>query len=178
MNDVALRQQARRAYEVGRLLRAARHAVFVIPLILLSRFGCGSPATTALFGGGLVALVVVLSWRGGEWGRALGPGLTGGIVPFAIPIVTELTGNGCSDGSCWPLEVASLAGGLWAGAVVGLNVARRPHPWRKSLGGALAVAWVTGSLGCLALGSLALAGMGLAMLVAAAPLAVLRRGLQ
>lgn len=176
IEDTTLRRQALRAYDLGRLRHAVRNAVVLVtPLLALSLYGCGAPAATIVLGSSLAALVALFTWRGGAWRRALGPGLLAGLVPFAIPVVAEITGSGCSGGNCRPLEIACVLGGLSGGAFLGWTAPRYPRSWHAPLAGAAGVAWLTGALGCIVLGTLGLTGVGLAILLAAAPVAVLRR---
>lgn len=169
MDDAIVRARARRAYELGRLRHGLTLALVVPPLALLSLFGCGAPELTLACGGALLVLVVGLGWRGQGYGRAVLPGVIGGVAPFAAPLLLRWTGSTCTGGLCLSLVVACLAGGVVAGAFAGACVRRMAGGSAGVLVASLAVAGLTGALGCVLAGAGGMLGLGVGMLAGAAP---------
>jgi hypothetical protein len=118
--------QARRAYERGRLRRAALEGLAVTPLVAGLVLVCPQPALAVVAGALLYPVVVGLRWRGQAWGRAVWSGLLAGSIPIVVSLLTLACAGVC------PLRAygavclgACVAGGLAAGIVVGLRAARQ-----------------------------------------------------
>src|SRR5215472_5854972 len=104
-SEQALLARARGAYERGLLRRAARVAGFVLPMIGTSLLCCDHRALSLVAGTLLLAVAIAFQWRGGDWGRAVGPGLLSGVVALLLPVVTrEVCAIGALDCAryCWP----------------------------------------------------------------------------
>jgi hypothetical protein len=162
-----LRRRARRAYELGRLRRALAGAWPAAPLTAVGLAGCGAATIPTLLAGLLLAATLTAcAQRGGGLARARVPGLLAGLVPLtltlAAPTLALALGDGCAS-TCRLLTGICVAGGLVAGALLAL-VARG-----GALVAALAVAGLTGALGCGVLGLAGLAGVGGGLAVGAAP---------
>ncbi len=164
-----LLERAKGAYERGRARRAARVAVFVLPMIAISLGCCSRHDVSLIAGTVLMGLAVGFKWRGGPWDRAVRPGLLAGVVPLLLPLVAGACGPG-SDGCArygWPLCVL---GGLLAGAVVVRHALRQPGEERRVfLVAAGALAMAAGSLGCVLVGLSGVAAMGAGLVVVSAP---------
>jgi hypothetical protein len=126
----------------------------------------------------LFVLIGAIAFRGGVASRAIGPGLLGGVWPFAVPWLLRFVGQPCcgsgecglaSSSLCLP---ACVGGGVLAGVVVAFLIAREPRPRLALAGWASAIAILTGSLGCLFAGASGLVGMLLGTLVTSAPVAI------
>lgn len=165
-------EQARRAYELGRVRRALRWALFVPALTALSCFNCGAAAGSLVCGALLSVLVVGLLWRGEQLGQVVLPGVLAGLAPFTLAVCAGLGGHACAaTGWCMFFVATCLVGGL----VAGLFVASASRgSWPEMVAGAL-LAGLTGALGCLVAGVLGLAGLGVGLLLGAAPMFVLRQ---
>ena len=174
--ETILEQRARRAYETGRLGRAARRGVLLAPLVAISLLCCGRPVPTLVCGVTLILLVVFCLWRGRDPGRGVAPGLAAGSVPLLLPVLARASGHVCVTGSCLLLPAVCGVGGLLGGIALGL-LAPRPREGRAvPFVTACLVAGLAGSLGCLLYGFVGLAVMIAGLLAGAAPVLVTRRG--
>ncbi len=165
MNSTQLKTQARRAYEVSRLISASKFLWITLPILVLSLLTCGSVIAPILLGVALSLLVVGSKWRGMEFGIAVKPGLIAGAIAFAIPLVFHVTGLCCR--SELEIEICLLSG-LIGGAVLGRQVGVVSRKRWKVLSIASFIAILTAALGCLSLGIGAVAGLSLALVVSAA----------
>jgi hypothetical protein len=169
---VSLQARARRAYEAGRLWRALRTAALVAPLGLAAlaphQSGpavCG--AVSALF-----AAVAALSFRGRAGAEAIAPGLLAGLPALALPLGVRVLGHACGSSACFTLCLpACCVGGAIAGAALLLSARRQSDPSRKReyLAAALALAALTGSIGCAVAGVSGILGMLAATVLTSAP---------
>ena len=167
-----LAEQARRAYELGRLRKALRLALFVPALTAFSCFSCGTLAHSLICGALLAVAVVALLWRGERLGQVVLPGVLAGLAPFTLAVCAGLGGHACATGTWCTFFIATcFIGGL----VAGLFVASSSRGgWSELLAGAL-LAGLTGALGCLVAGALGLMGLAIGLLLGAAPMFVLRQ---
>lgn len=175
LNEQRLRSLARRAYELGRLRWSLRLATVVLTAAAVA-VACGRPLglTCAIFFA-LAPLVVGLTFAGGSAGRGVVPGLLGGSVALALPLLVGTLGHVCLGPSCMTLCLpACVIGGAVAGAVIGL----RAHDQENELffvASALLVAGLTGALGCTLGGMAGVAGMLAGALVAGGPVLLVAR---
>ncbi|MBI3449661.1 MAG: hypothetical protein HY049_12195 [Acidobacteria bacterium] len=148
-DEVILR--VRSAYERGRILRALRTSVLVVPMVLASFGGCGRPATSIVIGVVLATVATCLVWRGGITGRAVWPGLVAGLAALVVPLVACKVLESYGIGGALPLA-ACVVGGLGSGLIV-TRYAMRERDERALFvlvgGGTAALA---GALGCLGAG--------------------------
>jgi hypothetical protein len=173
--DLRLEARARRAYELGRLRAALRLA----PLVLAAAGAaivCGRPlAVTCVLAVALLLLSVGLAYAGGSAGRAVSPGLLAGAAPLAAPLLMATVGHACFGplGASLGLPACILGGGL-AGVFLARTTARRDADLPFVLA-ALAVAAMTGSLGCTIAGVTGVVGMLAGVVVGGAPVLVAAR---
>jgi hypothetical protein len=172
--ETALMERAWRAYERGRVVRGLQTAALVVPMALVSWIACRSPLLTVLTSAALVALVVAAVWRGRELARGARLGLRAGAVPLVCPIVAGLGGHVCAASFCLLFPTVCLAGGLAAGAALGV-LARSSGLRPLGLATAALVAALTGSLGCLVAGSIGIAALAGGLAFGLAPALSLRR---
>jgi hypothetical protein len=177
MNEptLLLERRARRAYEMGRLRSALRLAPFVV-LATGAAVATGRPPALALtLGGILLPLSLGLSFAGGSPGRAVLPGLLAGGAALVMPLLVATVGHACFGPACMPFCLpACVVGGGIAGAVIARTaVAQGPEP--AFLGPALAIAALTGSLGCTISGAAGVIGMLAGVVAAGTPLLIVAR---
>jgi hypothetical protein len=164
-----LEARARRAYEAGRMVWAAKRATAVAALAGLALASCANLWATAGSVLVLAGLVTALLWRGEEFGEGVRPGLVAGLAPFALPVASQATGYFCSATVCLVLPAVCVAGGIVGGAVLGLQ-GRRPFAHHMGFWiSAVTVTAVLGSVGCLVAGLAGVLGLGLGLLLGAAP---------
>jgi hypothetical protein len=167
--------RARRAYELGRLGFGARRAVpLLFPMALAIR-GCGAPQEVLVCGGALFVAVTLFLWRGQDWKTGVGPGITAGLAPLLLPVLTRGAGHLCDPGTCLLLPAVCAFGGLLGGVLLCL-LAPRPKAGRAvPFVVACTVAALTGAVGCLLYGVVGLLVMGAGLAAGMAPLLVARR---
>lgn len=165
MNKDQFKSQALQGYERARWISAFKFLWFVIPIVLISLCTCGDAGLPIGIGIILASAVVLLKWRGEEYGASVGPGLWAGMAAFSIPLVLHLL-EICCRGN---LEILSCAlSGALGGAILGIHFAKskRSHKTRALIYG-ISIAALTAALGCASLGVGATAGL-FCMLVAVA----------
>ncbi|OLD09563.1 MAG: hypothetical protein AUI90_03830 [Deltaproteobacteria bacterium 13_1_40CM_3_69_14] len=157
--DLRLQARARRAYELGRLLAALRLAPFVLAAAVAA-IACGRPfPVTCALALPLLLLSVGLAYAGGPAGRAVRPGLLAGAGALAAPLLMATVGHACFGPACMSLALTTV---------------RRDADLPFVLG-ALAVAALTGALGCTLAGAAGVLGMLAGVVVAGAPVLVAAR---
>ena len=150
MNKDQFKSQALKTYERGRLLAATRFLCFVIPIVLISLYTCGEAIIPLCIGLSLSVAVILLKWRGEEFGSAVGPGLWVGAIVFSVPLALHLL-EICCKGN---LEVlfCALSGAL-GGAILGIYVGKSKRQNKlRLLSFSILVASLTAALGCASLG--------------------------
>jgi hypothetical protein len=157
--SAALASRARRAYEWGRLRWSLRFAPFVL-VAAGAALACGRPLDlTCALSCALLPLAVGLTFAGGSAGRGVLPGLLGGSVALALPLLVRTLGHACFGPSCMALCLpACILGGGVAGALIGAKARGEEHeaPFIIS---ALLISGLTGALGCTLAGVAGVAGM-------------------
>lgn len=172
----ALRERARRAYELGRVRRGLGFALWVLPMVALSLFACRRPLLTLIAGALLYALVAAFGARGQAYGRALRPGLLAGSVPLLLPLLMRMGGHACLGGACWSLcMIGCIAGGTLAGAAIGIASAAQHEERGTFIAVASLVAGLAGVLGCAVAGAAGISGMVLGLALAPLPAAMAAR---
>jgi hypothetical protein len=152
VSDDFLAARMRRAYEIGRLRRAMRVTLLVIPLVVISVEMCSSASASLTVGACLALLTVGLLWRGQGWGRSVPPGLAAGVAAFALPVVAHAFGYCCR----YDLEITvCVAAGVFAGIIAATSALRQSKESERGVVmiGSTLVAALTGALGCLAMGA-------------------------
>jgi hypothetical protein len=170
MNDAMLLTAARHAYELGRVKKGVRRALFVLPFTFLPLYACvaAGRATLMLFVIATVAaLMVLFHWRGQDFGRGANVGLIAGLNPLLLPLATSWIAPVCSTLICGLLPAASVAGGFIAALCVAGLVEERPSAgfWTA----AVSVTVTLGIAGCLHVGLAGLAGMALGLAAGSIP---------
>jgi hypothetical protein len=173
-DDTALRGRARRAYELGRLRRAARAAFGVAPMLALSLVVYQQALVTVLAGAALLLLAVGFGWWGQAPGRAVWPGLLAGSAPLVLPFALRASGYCCIGGVCWSVcMLGCIAGGAFAGAALGIASSAESEQRWQFLASATSLAAIAGVLGCALVGAAGITGMALAIVLSSLPLAAL-----
>jgi hypothetical protein len=149
-----LARQARRAGELGRLRRAVRGSIVVIPLAAVAAVVGRSGGACACLGALLFVASIALRWWRSETGRAAHLGLSFGLLPLAASLLTVRFGGSLgrldSFDPCGPL---CLAAGLAAGVAAAYHAVRVGGQARLGQWAAVAViASLTAALGCVPLG--------------------------
>lgn len=165
MNSNQLKINAKKAYERGRLIAASKYLWFVLPILLISLCTCGSTELSLAIGCVLSFSVVILKWRGEEYGFSVSPGLLAGTVAFSIPLILHILEICCHSN----LEVFFCTlSGILGGVILGIQIRKTSRPKKiRALLFAVVVAALTASLGCISLGVGATLGLFGAMTVAA-----------
>jgi hypothetical protein len=167
-----------RAYERGRIKWAARIAAPLFALVAIGLMAAGRSLEFYVIALLLAITAGVYSWRGGDAGNALVPGLAAGMVPLVLSAIMLDCSAECSD-LCMRHCVTVCASGA---AIAGLLAAvlTRNHP-RRSRAWVFAVALVpaSGLLGCPHVGYGQLIGLVVGLLAAKAVVYAVdrRRGL-
>ena len=173
MRDLALlRRQAMRAYEVGRLRFAARVALVIIPFAVLCAQETGAYTKTAIIGGTLLLLAVILRWHSRGGVQAVATGLGSGAVPAFAALAL------CRFAPSCPPEVAlglCAGAGLLSGGIAGRSAMRRTAKARAPWTAAAIIAVLTAALGCIALGLSTVAGAAIGLTLGAVMVVGLQR---
>jgi hypothetical protein len=174
-NETGLRQRARRAYEWSRAGNALALGALVAAPAAMASMGCGAtPAPSVVGGLGLGSTIALARFVGMRSQAALRPGLLGGLLAFAFPLVCHLfmcPGGMCRQGGMeWMPYVAIVA--AFAGGIAIRLFSRDGSPLVAG-----STALLLGSLGSLAAGLegplLTAAGLALGGIL---PLNPVRRG--
>ena len=149
MPIVLLRARAKRSFESGRLLAAARVGIVVIPLGAICAWQTGAYARCTAVAALLITMTIVVRWRQRRGMRAVDAGLLTGIIPMAAALWL------CRFAYEWPTEAALgicatagfAAGMLAARSILAVFDAEWPE-WAT----ASVVAGLTAALGCVGIG--------------------------
>ncbi len=163
MNNT-LKNQARNAYEIARLKMASAYGLLVIPLILISCFTCGEIKYPLMIGSILFSSVVLLKWRGLEYGQSVMPGLVAGAASFIVPLVLDYL-DICCEGNL-QIVLCSISG-LLGGLILGRLTMNQGNKNLKKVALAIIIAGLTLTLGCASLGISAVAGLFTALAIGA-----------
>lgn len=169
-SEVEFLARSRRLYEWSRVRKGLQCALWAAPAVALALWG-GSPRATLFLAPLILAVCVALVWRGGAAGRAVIPGLVGGVLPIFVRI-----GIGCCalESAMGHAVFASLMGGI----IGGLAVAAFGFWLRKSFSEVLwvgALVGITGSMGCALFGLGELLGLAVGLALGALPIMLLTR---
>jgi hypothetical protein len=173
--ETLLKLRARRAYELGRLRWSLRFAPGVIAAAAAA-VAAGRPApVSCAFAAVLLPLVVALAYAGGSVGRAVIPGLESGAAALAMPLLVGTLGRACFGPACMFLCLpACVVGGALAGAFIARRAAREEREPGFVLA-ALAVAGLTGAMGCTMAGLAGVGGMLAGVVLGGAPVLIANR---
>jgi hypothetical protein len=171
MTEIDPRTRSRRAYESSRIRLGLASALPVVPLVALSASLCGNPALALVLGTALFIFAASLHARGQVYGRAVTPGILAGAGPLLLPLALQTSGYCCVAGLCLPgCMLACIGGGILAGVAIGVTAAAQQLERRSFLACALAVAGLTGALGCAAAGVAGLIGMAITICLTSVPI--------
>lgn len=173
MSQAALRVATRRAYELGRLegamLRGAGWALLAMPGFLF----CNQTLWAGICLGGFALVVAAGRMRGEGYEEGSRAGALAGILPCLLPAtVRALDPDLCallSTNGPWLCGI----GGIAAGAVLALR--GRASGGVPFWSGALAALGFAASLGCLPVGAIGFAGLGLGVIAGGVPVLASRR---
>jgi len=177
MDSSELARRARWAYEKGRLARALPLGGYGVVLVLCAAaLGARTSPWTWGLGALFTGLLVAYGWRGGVLGRAVVPGVLGGVVPLLVPPLLVASGHVCASGCRAFCLWACVGGGVLAGVLI--TRAASGVPAGKRGGFVLAagvLASLCGSLTCVLYGLSGVIGVMTGLALAATPVLVLRR---
>ncbi len=177
-SDLPLR--ARRAYEWGRVRAGVGRAWPLLPFVVVAMLLYDRHATTLVGAGVLALLITAMAWRGGALGRAIGPGLWGGVLPLVLPAAFMALSGSHHCAECHMANpvfrnclIACVAGGTLGGLWVGLRVARLPGGRLPTALAAAVLSAAVGALGCSLIGATGVLGMLAGLAIGGAPALVL-----
>ena len=164
-NLEGLRQDARRAYERGRLQTALRVGLVVAPIAVVCALETGAIGRTIVIALSLWVVASLLRWRLRHGFATVDVGLRFGALPLAAALIL------CRFAPSCPPDVAmALCGttGMLGGGLLGLTLgAISAVGWQQWVSAAL-VAVGMATLGCLALGVGSAAGAAAGLVAGAA----------
>ena len=170
-----LREQAKRAYEVGRLRHAAAWSV---PTLLLGgavAFMVHEVSVPLVLASVLFLASMGLLWWGRAPGRGVLPGIAYGLLPLAGGVIGKLHGHVCMGFACYGVcMVLCVGGGVLAGLLIARVAARSENPLVVFFSAA-ATALFTGAIGSSCVGVHGVVGMGLGLGLGLIPMMALRR---
>ncbi len=144
-----LQRRARWAYELGRIKWSLAHGLLALAWVAIASML--SPTWTPVFyvlGCALTLLCILLPYQSNELGRQVRGGLLAGALPTMVALASANMGGCADECSAWCAPLcggAALIGGAW------LSRAQTPY-------GALLVALLAATVGCLAIGMGAMFG--------------------
>lgn len=169
-----LREQAKRAYEIGRIKHAA---ALSIPTLLLGGMVAlmSHEVTLPLLLASLLYLVsMFLLWWGRAPGRSVLPGVIYGLLPLSAGVIAELHGHVCMGSTCFGVCLPlCIGGGILAGLFIARVAARSESPLSVFFSAA-ATALFTGAIGNSCVGFHGIIGMGAGIALGLVPMKVLR----
>jgi len=177
MESSELARRARWAYEKGRLTRAlplGGYGGVLVACAVALRSSAG-PGTLVL-GAVFTALLVGYGWRGGVLGRAVVPGVLGGVLPLLVPPLVVASGHLCASGCRAFCLWACVGGGVLAGVLITRAALTVPAQGRgRFVLAAGVLATLCGALTCVLYGASGVIGVGTGLVLASTPGLVLRR---
>jgi hypothetical protein len=171
----ALKQRARRLYELGRLRGALGWSIPALILAALVALVVGHASVPLTIGVVLYAASVALLWWGRAPGRGVLPGLVFGLVPLAAALAANMHGHACTGGACFRIcTLTCFGGGLVAGVLIARVAVRSPNPMALFVS-AGSVAFLTGVIGGACMGIYPVIGMAVAIAFGLLPVALRSR---
>lgn len=150
----ALAKRARRAAEWGRLRRASRIALAVVPVSLFALAVSPNSAATVGISLALLAVTIGLGWLSAEGGRAARSGLKVGAIPTTVGLFTIAVEGWCApDRAVTFCGIGCLLAGVFAGGASAWYAARTQSPGHLRVWSEIGlVASLTTAMGCIGLG--------------------------
>jgi len=171
-----LRRRGLRAYETGRLWMAARAAWVLVPAVLVCALVTGASETCACVGVLLLSASVFLRWRDRRGADSVRDGLLAGALPLFVGLVVARLVPACADAPLLSAcTLVCLALGLSCGVWLGRRLAERAAPPWAWLG-AVGIAVLAASLGCVGLGIAGVCGTSIGLLLGSLSAQVRARG--
>jgi hypothetical protein len=169
MTEPQLQHRGRWMYELGRARWASHVLLFILPLVLIAQV-IGRPTVLVLaLGGTLSVFAFVLSVWHDRYARAVLAGAIAGLPALLVPLLMRCVGivwlGGAAIDPCLP---ASFASGVLAGIFVSVRAVDEKGSLSFWLA-AVAVAALTGTLGCSIAGSAGVLGLMAGVVAGAAP---------
>ncbi len=172
--DELLPTRARRAYELGRLSSQAGALLWAAPLVCFTLVMGHHSGWTWLNFLLLETAIVAMRWRGGDFGRAVVPGLVGGSLAFALPLLACQVSL-CAVGPSPRLVFVCVGAGVLAGAVLTTRALTRESRSVTFIVSAGTVAALAAAMGCAMAGWAGIAGMLAGLALAGSPALALAR---
>jgi hypothetical protein len=179
MNDAILLNAARHAYELGRVKKGVRRALFVLPFTCVPLHACvaaGRGPLMLLVIAAVAALLILFHWRGQDFARGANVGLIAGLSPLLLPFAASWIAPICSTLVCGLLPAMSIVGGFVAALCLAggsVTASRRDvldeRPGAGFWVAAMSVTVTLGIAGCLPVGLAGMAGMALGLTVGTLP---------
>lgn len=147
----SLERRARRRYEWARLVRSIVGFAPALALVATAALLGRRPSSAVVFGGLMFVGGVLALWRGETLRKGVLPGVLAGVIPLATSLAANLW-HGCNEDNCSSLCVpACTAGGIAAGLLVSILLARRRLRW-PAWAAATGVTLCAGAMGCACVG--------------------------
>ncbi len=164
-----LAKRARRAYEMGRVVRTFRYTWVVVVMTTTSMVLCHEPLLSSALGLTLFTLASSLIWLGGASEQAAVAGLKIGLVAFALPLLSFYLQIYRLTDPYVAMALINVGSGLLIGIVLGFRSVRLASDRNRFLLLGAAVAVLAGLLGCMLFGTFGIIGVTVGMLVATMP---------
>ncbi len=166
--------RVRRAYEVGRVRRAALGAAPLLVVLLPAALLVTRPTLACALGVAVLVFASAMLWRSRAAGQSVVPGVALGAVPLYLAMCARSCGHFCTGATCMSLCIPACAiGGFVAGGALSWMGRRAARPW-LFLGVGSGLALLTGSLGCCCVGYGGVIGLAAGLLVGSASVLGLR----
>ncbi len=169
------REQAKRAYEIGRLRHAAGWSVPTLVLGGAVALMVNDLSVPLVLASVLFLASMGLLWWGRAPGRGVLPGIACGLLPLGGGVIGRLHGHVCLGASCYGVcMLLCVGGGVLAGLVIARIAARSENPLVVFFSAA-ATALFTGAMGSSCVGIHGIIGMGMGIGLGVFPMMAFRR---
>jgi hypothetical protein len=168
----ALKQRARRLYEIGRLRSALSWSIPALIVAGVTAAIMRQMSMPLALGLVLYAASVGMLWWGRTPGRGVLPGIAYGLIPLGGALLAKLAGHVCMGFACFgTCMITCFGGGLVAGALIARVALRSRNPTALFLSAA-SVAFLTGIIGGACMGVVPVIGMAVALGIGFLPVAM------
>lgn len=164
-----LLRRMRRAYELGRLKRAACSVWPLVGVSTVSLLLGSVRILDVVLAGALVVIGFGFVWQGQVAEKAVVPGVAAGLAPFVLAWLANGPREGCEHGSLYSYCVLACAVGGVVAQVVVVRFARNHQKQVTAWGLATVLAFVVGGMGCGCIGYSGILTLAGAMLLTSAP---------
>jgi hypothetical protein len=159
VNPEELAVRGLRAYEVGRVWKASRVALVLLPVTGLCLLEARGREACACLGVALLVVAVWLRWRDRRGMESVTTGLLAGSVPLLAGLLLAALDTRCGFGGA---EAYCTAFSVLVGTLSGLVIPLRDARWNKRFASFMtagAIAALAAALGCVRLGVLGVVSM-------------------